>query len=101
MHWLRLRQLERSWALVQRRRMTSFGVAKRIRRAEDGTIRLSMVEYHKNLKEIYVPKGRKSDPTAPLTAAEAKQLRALLGSFQWLVAQLRFDCSFLGFYTSR
>lgn len=44
---------------------------------------------------IYVPKGRKSDPTAPLTAAEAKQLRALLGSFQWLVAQLRFDCSFL------
>lgn len=68
---------------------------KRIRRAEDGTIRLSMVEYHKNLKEIYVPKGRKSDPTAPLTAAEAKQLRALLGSFQWLVAQLRFDCSFL------
>ena len=68
---------------------------KRIRRAEDGTIRLSMVEYHKNLKEIYVARSRKTDPTAPLTAAEAKQLRALLGSLQWLVAQLRFDCSFL------
>ena len=68
---------------------------KRIRRAEDKTIRLSMVEYHKNLKEIYLPKARKSDPSAALSAGEAKQLRALLGSLQWLVAQLRFDCAFM------
>ena len=68
---------------------------KRIRRAEDKTIRLSMVEYHKNLKEIYLPRARKSMPTDPLTASEAKQLRALLGSRQWLVAQLRFDCAFM------
>ena len=68
---------------------------KRIRRAEDKTIRLSMVEYHKNLKEIYLPRNRKSMPSDPLNASEAKQLRALLGSLQWLVAQLRFDCAFM------
>ena len=68
---------------------------KRIRRAEDKTIRLSMVEYHKNLKEIYLPRSRKSGPSDALSASEARQLRALLGSLQWLVAQLRFDCAFL------
>ena len=67
---------------------------KRIRRAEDGTVRLSMVEYHENLKEIYLPRHRKSDPTSPLDAHETRQLRAVLGSLQWLVAQLRFDMSF-------
>ena len=67
---------------------------KRIRRAEDRTIRLSMLEYHTNLKEIFLTKQRKSDPTAELTGFETRQLRALLGSFQWLVAQLRFDMAF-------
>eukprot|EP00435_Cladocopium_sp_Y103_P044136 s2398_g12.t1 len=67
---------------------------KRIRRASDKTIRLSMVEYHRNLKPIYLPRNRKADPSAELTPSEAKQLRALLGSFQWLVAQLRFDMAF-------
>ena len=37
---------------------------------------------------------RKSNPDAPLSAHEARQLRAILGSFQWLVAQLRFDMAF-------
>jgi len=68
---------------------------KRIRRAEDQTIRLSMVEYHRNLKPIYLPRNRKADPSSELTPSEAKQLRALLGSFQWLVAQLRFDMAFV------
>jgi len=67
---------------------------KRIRRASDGTIRLSMREYHENLQEILLPKHRKSDPTSQLDASEARQLRALLGSLQWLVAQLRFDMSY-------
>ena len=67
---------------------------KRIRRAEDRTIRLSMLEYHTNLKEIFLTKQRKADPTAELTGFETRQLRALLGSFQWLVAQLRFDMAF-------
>ena len=68
---------------------------KRIRRAEDQTIRLSMVEYHRSLKPIYLPRNRKADPSSELTPSGAKQLRALLGSFQWLVAQLRFDMAFV------
>ena len=67
---------------------------KRICRADDGTVRLSMQEYHKNIKPIYLPRSRKSDPSSPLTTGENKQLRALLGSMQWLVAQLRFGMAF-------
>lgn len=67
---------------------------KRIRRASDGTIRLSMCEYHDNLSEIVLPKHRKSDVTSPLDQHEHRQLRAVLGSLQWLVAQVRFDLSF-------
>jgi len=67
---------------------------KRIRRASDMTIRLSMHEYHENLKEVILPRHRKGDPDAPLDAHEARQLRAVLGSLQWLVAQIRFDMSF-------
>ncbi len=67
---------------------------KRIRRASDGTIRISMVEYHANLSEVVLQKHRKSDPTSALDAYETKQLRAVLGSLQWLVAQVRFDMAF-------
>lgn len=39
---------------------------KRIRRCkEDGSIRLSMEEYHRNLRPIYLPKSRKSEPSSP------------------------------------
>lgn len=68
---------------------------KKIRRCkEDLSIRLSMEEYHRSLRPIFLPKSRKSDPASALTTAEAKQLRALLGSFQWLTAQLRLDMAF-------
>ena len=67
---------------------------KRIRRAQGGTIRLSMVEYHQNLKEADLSLARRRDPDAPLTDFERRQLRAVLGSLQWLVAQLRFDMAF-------
>ena len=67
---------------------------KRIRRAEDGTIRLSMVEYHRNLREAELPAYRRRDPDAALSDYERRQLRAVLGSLQWLVAQLRFDMAF-------
>ena len=40
---------------------------KRIRRHSDGTIRLSMTEYHQNLKEAIIPAHRKRDLDAPLT----------------------------------
>ena len=56
---------------------------KRFHRNKDGAISLSMVEYHENLKEIYVPKPRKAEQDAALNPAKHKQLRALLGSLQW------------------
>ena len=69
---------------------------KRIRRAEDGTIRLSMVEYRRNLREAELPASRRRDPIADaaLSDYERRQLRAVLGSLQWLVAQPRFDMAF-------
>ena len=67
---------------------------KRIRRHADGTVRLSMKEYHENLQEIVIPRHRKSELSSPLNAQEARQLRGVLGSLQWLVAQIRFDMSF-------
>ena len=67
---------------------------KRIGGASDGTVRLSMKEYHQNLQEVYLPKHRKSDPSSKLDAIETRRLRALLGSLQWLVAQIRFDMSY-------
>ncbi|CAK9084147.1 unnamed protein product [Durusdinium trenchii] len=58
------------------------------------SIRLSMIEYHENLAEVILSRQRKSDPSALLEPHEHRQLRAILGSLQWLVAQLRFDLSF-------
>ena len=68
---------------------------KQFSRRPDGTVAISMLPYHQNLREIYVPKARRSDLTAPLDAQELRALRAVLGSLQWLVAQLRFDMSFV------
>ena len=67
---------------------------KRIRQKPDGSISISMVEYHQNLKPVSIPVHRRSTPQAELTAPECKQLRAVLGSLQWLVAQLRFDMGY-------
>ncbi|CAE7849722.1 ppsD [Symbiodinium necroappetens] len=60
-----------------------------------GEVTVSMKEYHQNLKEVRVPSSRRRDPDASLTPGEHKQLRALVGSLQWLVAQVRFDAGFL------
>ena len=67
---------------------------KQFEKHRDGTVTLSMRAYHDNLRPIPLGKGRKSDMAATLFPAERKQLRALLGSLQWLVAQVRFDMSF-------
>ena len=56
-----------------------------------GVITVSMEEYHSNLKTVVIPTHRRGDPAAALTPAEQKQLRGLLGSLQWLVAQVRVD----------
>ena len=60
----------------------------------DGSVTLSMKTYHENLREVTLSKSRRSDVAALLTPFEHRQLRAVLGSLQWLVAQLRFDLSF-------
>ena len=68
---------------------------KRIRqRPEDGTIVISMVEYHQNLRPVTIPVHRRECPDATLTEGERKQLRAVLGSLQWLVGQLRIDMGY-------
>ena len=68
---------------------------KRIRRAEDGTIRVGMKTYHDNLSPVPVPRSRRQVLTAPLTPFELRQFRGLGGSLQWLVAQVRFDLAFM------
>ncbi|CAE7278587.1 unnamed protein product, partial [Symbiodinium necroappetens] len=67
---------------------------KRFLRRPDGSVSLSMEAYHRNLKPIPVPKDRRASLTSLLRPDERRRLRALLGSFQWLVAQLRFDLQF-------
>ena len=67
---------------------------KHFQRKADGTGSLSMKAYHANFKEIYMPMQGNAEPDSPLQPGELRQLRALLGSFQWLVAQLRFDMGF-------
>ena len=59
-----------------------------------GVITVTMKEYHENVRPAVVPLHRRSDPNEPLTGAEQKQLRALLGSLQWMVAQVRVDQAF-------
>ena len=53
-----------------------------------------MKEYHENLKPAVVPMHWRRTRDAPLTPDEQKELRALLGSLQWLVSQLRADLGF-------
>ena len=67
---------------------------KRFRRRADGSVAISMEAYHRNMKPIYMPKSRLANLTSPLVPEERRRLRSLLGSFQWLVAQLRFDLQF-------
>lgn len=67
---------------------------KHISQDSEGVIKIQMFEYHKSLKPAIVAVGRRKELSPPLTPAETKQLRALLGSMQWLVAQLRFYLQF-------
>ncbi|CAK9100240.1 unnamed protein product [Durusdinium trenchii] len=59
-----------------------------------GVVTVTMKEYHENVRPAVVPLHRRADPNALLTSSEQKQLRALLGSLQWLVAQARIDQGF-------
>ena len=56
---------------------------------------VNMTTYHSQLKPIVVPRHRRANLESPLTPAESKTLRGVLGSLQWLVAQVRFDLAFM------
>ena len=51
--------------------------------------------YHSQLKPVVIPKHRRANLDSPLSPSESRTLRGLLGSLQWLVAQVRFDLAFL------
>ena len=67
---------------------------KRITQHADHSITVDMKEYHANLKPAVVSMHRRKSPEEPLTPGEQKQLRAVLGSLQWLVSQVRVDLGF-------
>ena len=58
-------------------------------------MRVSMETYHKNLSPTFVSKVRRVEgEDSPLAPREVRVFRALCGSLQWLVAQLRVDIAF-------
>lgn len=67
---------------------------KRICQDKSGIITVSMLEYHQNVQPVRIPVERRKRPDSALTPSELKQLRAILGSLQWLVAQVRFDMGY-------
>ena len=68
---------------------------KRIYRHQDGTVRVSMEAYHRNLSPTYVSKQRRANGlNDPLSVPEIRTFKALCGALQWVVAQLRVDLSF-------
>jgi len=67
---------------------------KKIERNDDHSITVSMKAYHENLHPVSVVTHRKQQLDEPLTPAEHRQLRGLIGSMQWLVTQVRIDMAF-------
>ena len=67
---------------------------KFVEQHSDGSITVSMPEYHTNMSPVPVPAHRKKDLNSDLTPAEMKQLCGLLGSLQRLVAQVCVDQAF-------
>ncbi|CAK9063210.1 unnamed protein product, partial [Durusdinium trenchii] len=64
---------------------------KRVQMKSDGSVVINMQAYHENLRPMEISLARRKTPEAELTEQERRQLRAVLGSLQWLVAQVRFD----------
>ena len=71
------------------------GCGKRFEKdMESGTVTIDMETYHKQLKPVVVQRERRSTPESALTPVEVRQCKGILGSLQWLVAQVRFDLAF-------
>lgn len=67
---------------------------KLVQQHPDKSIEVSMRAYHENMQPVSIPVPRKKQLDAQLTPAEHRQLRAILGSLQWLVAQVRWDMGY-------
>ena len=67
---------------------------KLVEQLPDKSIEVSMRAYHENMQPITVAVQRKKQLDSQLTPAEHRQLRAILGSLQWLVAQVRWDMGY-------
>ncbi|CAE7371948.1 RE2 [Symbiodinium microadriaticum] len=59
-----------------------------------GVISVSMEAYVDNLVPIHVAASRRRDMDSALNPGETRQLRGLVGSLQWLVAQVRADMGY-------
>ena len=78
---------------IEKEDFTWYG--KRIRRdPETKEIVISMATYHAQLSPLVIPRARRQELEAALTVQEVKKLKGILGSLQWLTAQLRFDIAF-------
>ena len=53
-----------------------------------------MKTYHQQLTPVVAPRSRRQELSSLLTPQEIKKLKGILGSLQWLVAQVRFDLAF-------
>ncbi|CAK9107120.1 unnamed protein product [Durusdinium trenchii] len=67
---------------------------KLVQQLPDKSIEVSMRAYHENMQPVSVPIHRKKQLDAQLTPSEHRQLRAILGSLQWVVAQVRWDMGY-------
>lgn len=68
---------------------------KQVKQLPDKTAQVSVHAYHENLQPVTVAVARKKQLESPLTPTEHRQLRAVVGSLQWLVIQVRFDMNFM------
>lgn len=55
---------------------------------------MDMQTYHQKLETVTVNRERRKEPSSLLNPQEIRKLKGLLGSLQWLVAQVRFDLGF-------
>ena len=61
---------------------------------QSGEVTISMETYHQQLTTVQMNRERRKEPSSALNPAEVRKLKGLLGSLQWLVAQVRFDLAF-------
>ena len=62
-------------------------LGRHVKQFPDGTIEIDQYDYCRQIESIKVPRHRRQTPDAPITDAERRDLRALLGKLIWLGRQ--------------